>query len=56
MSTRHHHGSHRPNVSRLPRSLGAYRWKAECSCGFWRATTFWRAALVNALLHANGAR
>ena len=48
----HHHAYHRPNVRRLPKSLGIYRWKAECPCGYWTARTFWRAALIAALLHS----
>lgn len=47
---------HRPKVRRLPRSLGAMRWVADCDCGFWRPTTFWKAALIKALLHAEALR
>lgn len=48
---------HRPSVRRLPGGLGAYRWVTDCKqCHFYRTATFWRGALVQALLHSEALR
>ena len=48
---------HRPSVRRLTGGLGSMRWVSDCpSCGHYVTTTFWKAALIKALLHSEALR